>query len=220
MRGADEKNCHTTIIKFWRGGEISTRTNATMIFRGLQIMLTWPLSYRCNAFSTSLSSHSIDSHTSLYFQKRTEADSWYDEQAKNTEEVVSPASFVLPPELTYSWDREVTYEELYEDEEEVQVFEADLGSEHGDDETSERYYEDGTPFEALNPSLELLKEWTEEYIDAVDLAGGFITRVSVGVEMLLADEYVYTSPSIGPINKIDFVKLMKYYNDNGMDLAR
>jgi hypothetical protein len=81
------------------------------------------------------------------------------------------------------------------------------------------YFEDGTPFVPLDPTLDMLKEWTQEYIDAVDMAGGGLTRVSVGVEMMLATDYVFTSPTIGPLSKPDFVRLMQYYRTKGLDLA-
>jgi hypothetical protein len=67
--------------------------------------------------------------------------------------------------------------------------------------------------------LDLLKQWTHEYIDAVDLAGGGMTRISYGVQALMAPDYVFTSPTIGPISKKDFIKLMKFYIDNGLDVA-
>ena len=54
--------------------------------------------------------------------------------------------------------------------------------------------------------------------DAIDLAGG-MTRVSVGLEEMMAPEFVFCSPAIGPISKIDFINLMKYYRYNGLDLA-
>lgn len=87
-----------------------------------------------------------------------------------------------------------------------------------EDEWSTEYYEDGTPFDSTEPSLEVLKSWTQEYIDSVDLAGG-MTRVSVGVQHMLSSEFVFTSPTIGPLNKPDYVKLMDYYRLCGFDLA-
>jgi hypothetical protein len=68
------------------------------------------------------------------------------------------------------------------------------------------------------PPLELLQTWTQEYIDAMDLAGG-MTRISVGVEQYLAEEYVHTTPDIGPLGKTDYMELMRYYNHNGLDLG-
>jgi hypothetical protein len=74
------------------------------------------------------------------------------------------------------------------------------------------------PMPGRPPSLELLQSWTQEYIDAVDLAGG-MTRISVGVESYLADEYVHTTPDIGPLGKNDYIQLMRYWNYNGLDLG-
>ncbi|KAG7364683.1 hypothetical protein IV203_037885 [Nitzschia inconspicua] len=70
----------------------------------------------------------------------------------------------------------------------------------------------------LDPSLDMLVDWTLDYVDAIDLAGG-MTRVSVGVEDMMAPEFVFCSPTIGPISKNDFIKLMSFYRYNGLDLA-
>jgi hypothetical protein len=78
---------------------------------------------------------------------------------------------------------------------------------------------DGDEDDSIYPTFELLKEWTMDYMDLVDLAGGGMTRVSVGMQHLMHDAFVFTSPNIGPIGKPDFVNLMAYYNDNGLDLA-
>lgn len=80
------------------------------------------------------------------------------------------------------------------------------------------YYEDGTSFVATVPTLDLLKSWTQEYIDSIDLAGG-MTRISVGVQNMLSSDFVFTSPTIGPLSKEDYVKLMDYYRHCGLDLA-
>jgi hypothetical protein len=87
------------------------------------------------------------------------------------------------------------------------------------DEIINDYLEDGTPFYMVNPTLDLLKEWTQEYIEAVDLAGGFMTRISVEIEELMAKDFVFTSTTIGLIGKQDFVTLMKYYHDQGLNLS-
>lgn len=123
---------------------------------------------------------------------------------------------------------ELKYSELghfYEDGTPVEQYNDDGSpTEHGydeeediDEETVGHYMfdEDGT----LLPTLGLLKEWTLEYFDAVDLAGGGLTRISIGVESLMSSYYVFTSPTIGPINKEDFKNLMTYYRDNGLDLS-
>ena len=82
-----------------------------------------------------------------------------------------------------------------------------------------QHQEDGVvSYHTLTPSLDLLVSWTLDYVDAVDLAGG-ITRVSVGVQDLLDDDYVFCSPTIGPIGKFDFINLMSSYTQAGFDLA-
>lgn len=105
-------------------------------------------------------------------------------------------------ELYYQAEQQQDPDEYYEPEEEYIM-----------------YNEDGTIFETIEPTLELLQEWTQEYIDAVDLAGGGITRLSVGVQNMLAEDYVFTSPTIGPISKPDFIQLMSFYLDSGFDIA-
>lgn len=73
-------------------------------------------------------------------------------------------------------------------------------------------------YHTINPTLDLLVDWTLDFADAVDLAGG-MTRVSVGVETMLSDEFVFKSPEIGPVTKPDFINLMNYYQYNGLDLG-
>jgi hypothetical protein len=85
------------------------------------------------------------------------------------------------------------------------------GTGHIEPEQQSSYY-------TLDPSLDMLVDWTLDYVDAIDLAGG-MTRVSVGVEEMMAPEFVFCSPSIGPISKNDFVHLMSFYRYNGLDLA-
>ena len=68
------------------------------------------------------------------------------------------------------------------------------------------------------PTLQILRSWTEEYIQGVHKAGG-MTRVSAGVQEMLATEFVFTSPTVGPLNKPDYIKLMGYYQNYGLDLA-
>jgi len=70
----------------------------------------------------------------------------------------------------------------------------------------------------LDPTFDLLVDWTLDFVDAVDLAGG-MTRVSVGVEHMLSEEFVFTSPTIGPVSKDDYISLMNYYQYNGLDLG-
>jgi hypothetical protein len=85
------------------------------------------------------------------------------------------------------------------------------GTGHIEPEQQSSYY-------TLDPSLDMLVDWTLDYVDGIDLAGG-MTRVSVGVEEMMAPEFVFCSPSIGPISKNDFVNLMSYYRYHGLDLA-
>ena len=68
------------------------------------------------------------------------------------------------------------------------------------------------------PTLGQLRDWTEEYVDTVDLAGG-MTRMSQGVQQFLDEEYVHCSPEIGPLCKRDYIQLMDYYCTHGMDLG-
>ena len=68
------------------------------------------------------------------------------------------------------------------------------------------------------PTLQILRSWTEEYIQGVHKAGG-MTRVSAQVQDMLATEFVFTSPNVGPLNKPDYIKLMGYYQNYGLDLA-
>lgn len=79
-------------------------------------------------------------------------------------------------------------------------------------------YEGYPSYYTLNPTLELLVDWTLDYADAVDLAGG-MTRVSVGVESMISEEFVFKTPEIGPVSKDDFINLMNYYEYNGLDLG-
>ena len=70
----------------------------------------------------------------------------------------------------------------------------------------------------LDPTFDLLVDWTLDFVDAVDLAGG-MTRVSVNQQQMFAEDFVFTSPAIGPISKNDFITLMNYYQHNGLDLG-
>lgn len=79
-------------------------------------------------------------------------------------------------------------------------------------------HDQSTSYYTLDPTLDMLIDWTLDYVDAVDLAGG-MTRVSVGVEDLMSDDFVFTSPTIGPSSKQDFITLMRFYQYNGLDLA-
>jgi hypothetical protein len=112
-------------------------------------------------------------------------------------------------EMNYAWDEDDEILETGEEEEQNEEY--DDTNEEG----SEAEYED----DSVYPTFDLLKEWTVEYTELIDLAGGGMTRVSVGMQHTMHDAFVFTSPKIGPIGKGDFVKLMEYYNDNGLDLA-
>ena len=79
-------------------------------------------------------------------------------------------------------------------------------------------YEGYPSYYTLNPTLDLLVDWTLDFADAVDLAGG-MTRVSVGVESMISEDFVFKSPVIGPLSKDDFIHLMNYYQHNGLDLG-
>lgn len=116
-------------------------------------------------------------------------------------------------EMNYTWEEDETALEADEEEEEIQEL-YDTGMEVSD----EIEYE-GEDDDAVYPPFEQLKDWTMEYIGLIDLAGGGMTRVSVGMQHTMHEAFVFTSPKIGPIGKGDFVKLMGYYNDNGLDLA-
>lgn len=70
----------------------------------------------------------------------------------------------------------------------------------------------------LDPTFNCLVDWTLDFVDAVDLAGG-MTRVSLGVANMLSPDFVFKSPSVGPVSKNDFISLMNYYQYNGLDLG-
>jgi hypothetical protein len=93
----------------------------------------------------------------------------------------------------------------------------------GYDEAEDNYreddnYEKESAETFSTPTLQMLRSWTEEYIQGVHMAGG-MTRVSVGVQQMLSSEFVFTSPNVGPLNKPDYIKLMGYYQNYGLDLA-
>lgn len=67
------------------------------------------------------------------------------------------------------------------------------------------------------PTLELLKGWTEDYVEAVDAAGG-ITKVQ-GFADFYSDDYVQTGPDIGPVNKDDYIKALTYYDQQGLNFG-
>jgi hypothetical protein len=79
-------------------------------------------------------------------------------------------------------------------------------------------YEGYPSYHTLNPTFDLLVDWTLDYADAVDLAGG-MTRVSIGVESMISEDFVFVSPDIGPLSKNDYISLMNYYQYNGLDFA-
>ncbi len=149
--------------------------------------------------------------TSLYYKNKTEAyfdvpstmsnhdmiySDWVDYQGTIDDEISTPNEAGADEYSAYDDDKE-------EEDEEGWVTD---------------YYEDGTPFIPPVPTLELLKSWTREYIDSVDLAGG-MTRINFGVQNLFSSQFVFTSPTIGPLNKDDYVNLMDYYRHGGFDLA-
>ncbi|CAJ1946252.1 unnamed protein product [Cylindrotheca closterium] len=71
--------------------------------------------------------------------------------------------------------------------------------------------------ENLEPTLELLQGWTEEYFQAVDAAGG-ITEVA-GFEHFYSEDYVQSGPTIGPVNKRDYLNALAYYGREGLNLG-
>ena len=79
-------------------------------------------------------------------------------------------------------------------------------------------YEGYPSYHTLEPTFDLLVDWTLDFADAVDLAGG-MTRVSIGVESMISEDFVFTSPEIGPVSKLDYITLMNYYQYNGLDLG-
>lgn len=74
-----------------------------------------------------------------------------------------------------------------------------------------------TSVENVEPSVELLRGWTEEYFNAVAAAGG-ITKVE-GFADFYSDDYVQTGPDIGPVNKEDYVKALTYYDEQGLNIG-
>lgn len=131
--------------------------------------------------------------------------------------------------LSQDWEDEVErafqekYAETYQnaDASSYDTMEMEGEIEDGEELDDEEYYvdDDENSMRTNVPSFEVLKEWTEEYIELIDLAGGGMTRVSVGMQHTMHDAFVFTSPKVGPIGKQDFVRLMQHYNDNGLDLA-
>jgi len=123
----------------------------------------------------------------------------------------------VPPSLFYQEDPEMSSEYVTT----PSSYDLDIENEHDafiSTENDDVEYENYPSYHTLDPTFELLVDWTLDYADAVDLAGG-MTRVSVGVESMIADDYVFTSPEIGPISKNDFISLMNYYQHNGLDLG-
>ena len=69
------------------------------------------------------------------------------------------------------------------------------------------------------PSFKTLRAWTQEYFDAMENGGGMTSIFSYS-RYLDDEEYVHTgSNNFGPINKEDYVTLMKYNKLHGLDLS-
>lgn len=107
--------------------------------------------------------------------------------------------------------------DMMRDEEEDRSY-WDFDDQQGDIYQQNNYEEESNEESFSTPSLKMLRSWTEEYIQGVNMAGG-MTRVSVGIQDMLASEFVFTSPNVGPLNKPDYIKLMGYYQNYGLDLA-
>ena len=125
--------------------------------------------------------------------------------------------------MIYTMDEEY---DAYTNEIEIETDET-YGEESDQDQQEQEDWEidyhqiDWSDYEYMpEPSLELLQAWTQAYWDAIDLAGGFLTRVSYGVMAFLDDdEFVFTCPQFGPLNKNDYIHLMNYWNQQGLDIA-
>jgi len=114
--------------------------------------------------------------------------------------------------LDYGLDIDIDIDIDTENENEQDGF---LSTENMNDDVE---YEGYPSYRTLTPTFDILVDWTLDYADAVDLAGG-MTRVSVGVESMIEEDFVFASPEIGPISKNDFISLMNYYQYNGLDLG-
>ena len=86
---------------------------------------------------------------------------------------------------------------------------------------------DGTPTTTMTassiaqppPTVKTLRAWTQEYFDAMERGGG-LTSIFSYSRYLDDDDYVHTGPNnFGPINKEDYVTLMKYNKLHGLDLS-
>ncbi len=118
----------------------------------------------------------------------------------------------------------------YQEDGEVPItfsYELDTGNEFETDDTNGNTptmgnggveYEGNPSYYTLEPTFDLLVDWTLDFADAVDLAGG-MTRVSIGVQSMICEDFVFTSPEIGPVSKDDYINLMNYYQYNGLDLG-
>jgi len=134
----------------------------------------------------------------------------------------------VPPSLFYQEDPEISTE-LVNERSQFPRRSSDTSHEFGVENTKDNLpattandafgnYQGYPSYHTLDPTFELLVDWTLDYADAVDLAGG-MTRVSIGVESMISEDFVFVSPDIGPVSKDDFINLMNYYQYNGLDLG-
>jgi len=122
-----------------------------------------------------------------------------------------PKQSKTPPSLFYHEHLEISTAS-------VQDQNYELNSESYPAIEKDRVYEGYPSYHTLDPTFDLLVDWTLDYADAVDLAGG-MTRVSIGVESMIDANFVFVSPDIGPVSKNDYISLMNYYHYNGLDLG-
>lgn len=72
-------------------------------------------------------------------------------------------------------------------------------------------------YQTVEPTLELLKGWTTEYLQDVEAAGGL--RNPEPFATWFAEDFIQTGPNIGPLNKRDFLYSLSYYGKQGFNLG-
>jgi hypothetical protein len=128
----------------------------------------------------------------------------------------SGKSITIPLAERFQTNPEVS-SELVQDQSDEFAYENGDGD-YSATENDQVEYKGYPSYHTLNPTFDLLVDWTLDYADAVDLAGG-MTRVSVGVQSMISEDFVFVSPEIGPVSKDDYISLMNYYQYNGLDLG-
>jgi hypothetical protein len=84
--------------------------------------------------------------------------------------------------------------------------------------SSKRSSSGGSPFLDL-PTLDMLQEWTLEFFEDFEDSGGW-SGIEGYSHYFEEDEFVHVAPNnVGPLNKHDFVQLMKYHQENGLDFG-